>query len=155
MDFFFFNPRYKKHLRDARTYELERHDIILCTCTQSSTPSLTKTVSARQILIDECAMATEPQALIPLVCNKPEKVSFLFIIIRMPMLFVNIVINVSLYLQSMLLSLYLRKILVKLHFKNTIYFNVVKCFIFLSLILLKLVIILFFIMCCKPGVLKA
>ncbi|KAK2821021.1 hypothetical protein Q5P01_023980 [Channa striata] len=66
--------KYKQLLRDARAYELERHDIILCTCTQSSTPSLTKTVSARQILIDECAMATEPQALIPLVCNKPEKV---------------------------------------------------------------------------------
>ncbi|KAF7655596.1 hypothetical protein LDENG_00054030 [Lucifuga dentata] len=66
--------QYKKLLRDARTHELQRHDIILCTCTQSSTPSLTKTVSARQILIDECAMATEPQALIPLVCNKPEKI---------------------------------------------------------------------------------
>ncbi|XP_042261546.1 helicase with zinc finger domain 2 isoform X1 [Thunnus maccoyii] len=66
--------KYKNLLRDARTYELERHDIILCTCTQSSTPSLTKTVSARQILIDECAMATEPQALIPLVCNNPEKI---------------------------------------------------------------------------------
>ncbi|XP_037620548.1 helicase with zinc finger domain 2-like [Sebastes umbrosus] len=65
---------YKKLLQDARTYELERHDIILCTCTQSSTPSLTKTVSARQILIDECAMATEPQTLIPLVCNNPEKI---------------------------------------------------------------------------------
>lgn len=35
---------------------------------------MTKTVSARQILIDECAMATEPQALIPLVCNNPEKI---------------------------------------------------------------------------------
>ncbi|XP_076606270.1 3'-5' exoribonuclease HELZ2-like [Chaetodon auriga] len=66
--------KYKKLLRDARTYELEQHDIILCTCTQSSTPSLVKTVSARQILIDECGMATEPQALIPLVCNKPEKI---------------------------------------------------------------------------------
>ncbi|KAM7402778.1 hypothetical protein PAMP_017989 [Pampus punctatissimus] len=65
---------YKNLLRAARKYELERHDIILCTCTQSSTPSLTKTVSARQILIDECAMATEPQALIPLVCNNPEKI---------------------------------------------------------------------------------
>ncbi|XP_051270850.1 helicase with zinc finger domain 2 [Dicentrarchus labrax] len=65
---------YKKLLTLARTYELERHDIILCTCTQSSTPSLIKTVTARQILIDECAMATEPQALIPLVSNKPEKI---------------------------------------------------------------------------------
>nr|XP_020509953.1 helicase with zinc finger domain 2 [Labrus bergylta] len=65
---------YKKLLRDARTYELERHDIVLCTCTQSSSPNLVKTVSARQILIDESAMATEPQTLIPLVCNKPEKI---------------------------------------------------------------------------------
>lgn len=65
---------YKDLLTDARAHELKQHDIILCTCTQSSTPSLTKTVSARQILIDECAMATEPQALIPLVCNKPEKI---------------------------------------------------------------------------------
>ncbi|RVE72874.1 hypothetical protein OJAV_G00043290 [Oryzias javanicus] len=65
---------YKDLLKKARVHELERHDIILCTCTQSSTPSLSRSVSARQILIDECAMATEPQALIPLVCNKPEKV---------------------------------------------------------------------------------
>uniref|UniRef100_A0A3Q0RPB4 RNB domain-containing protein n=1 Tax=Amphilophus citrinellus TaxID=61819 RepID=A0A3Q0RPB4_AMPCI len=60
--------------QEARVYELQQHDIILCTCTQSSTPSLTKTITARQILIDECAMATEPQALIPLVWNKPEKI---------------------------------------------------------------------------------
>ncbi|XP_075952931.1 3'-5' exoribonuclease HELZ2-like isoform X1 [Anarhichas minor] len=65
---------YKRLLRDARKFELEQHDVILCTCTQSSTPILTNTVSPRQILIDECGMATEPQALIPLVCNKPEKV---------------------------------------------------------------------------------
>ncbi|XP_056129591.1 helicase with zinc finger domain 2 isoform X2 [Lampris incognitus] len=64
---------YRKILRSARKYELEHHDIILCTCTTSSSPSLTKTVSARQILIDECAMATEPQAIVPLVCNNPEK----------------------------------------------------------------------------------
>uniref|UniRef100_UPI0037E7520A 3'-5' exoribonuclease HELZ2-like n=1 Tax=Semicossyphus pulcher TaxID=241346 RepID=UPI0037E7520A len=65
---------YMQLLRDARKYELQRHNIVLCTCTQSSSPGLTKTVSARQILIDESAMATEPQALIPLVCNKPEKI---------------------------------------------------------------------------------
>ncbi|KAM9364493.1 3'-5' exoribonuclease HELZ2-like [Pholidichthys leucotaenia] len=65
---------YKDLLKKAQQYELEQHDIILCTCTQSSTPCLTKTVNARQILIDECAMATEPQSLIPLVCNKPEKI---------------------------------------------------------------------------------
>ncbi|KAK7915623.1 hypothetical protein WMY93_011384 [Mugilogobius chulae] len=66
--------QYRKLLVNARKEELERHDIILCTCTQSSAPGLTRTVSARQILIDECAMATEPQALIPLVCNNPEKI---------------------------------------------------------------------------------
>lgn len=39
------------------------------------TPVLVKAVSARQVVIDECAMATEPQTMIPLVCNRPEKVS--------------------------------------------------------------------------------
>ncbi|KAM4729429.1 3'-5' exoribonuclease HELZ2-like [Anableps anableps] len=65
---------YESVLRNARIHELKKHDIILCTCTQSSTPILSSTVSARQILIDESAMATEPQALIPLVCNNPEQV---------------------------------------------------------------------------------
>ncbi|XP_028263043.1 helicase with zinc finger domain 2-like isoform X2 [Parambassis ranga] len=65
---------YKKLLKKAREYELQRHNIILCTCAQSSSPSITETVSARQILIDECAMATEPQSMIPLVCNRPEKI---------------------------------------------------------------------------------
>ncbi|KAJ3602827.1 hypothetical protein NHX12_030573 [Muraenolepis orangiensis] len=64
---------YKALLKKAREHEFKQHDVVLCTCTTSSSPALTKTVSARQILIDECAMATEPQALIPLVCNKPEK----------------------------------------------------------------------------------
>ncbi|XP_017277217.1 helicase with zinc finger domain 2 [Kryptolebias marmoratus] len=65
---------YKQLLKKAREHELKQHDIILCTCAQSSTPSLISSVSARQILIDECAMATEPQALIPLVCNNPEQI---------------------------------------------------------------------------------
>ncbi|XP_043076767.1 helicase with zinc finger domain 2 [Puntigrus tetrazona] len=68
---------YKKLLNSARLYELERHDIILCTCTAAASPSLAKTLSARQILIDECAMATEPQTLVPLVSFKPEKVVLL------------------------------------------------------------------------------
>ncbi|XP_073704971.1 3'-5' exoribonuclease HELZ2 [Garra rufa] len=68
---------YKKLLNSARLYELERHDIILCTCTAAASPNLTKKLSARQILIDECAMATEPQTLVPLVSFKPEKVVLL------------------------------------------------------------------------------
>ncbi|XP_051990661.1 LOW QUALITY PROTEIN: helicase with zinc finger domain 2-like [Xyrauchen texanus] len=68
---------YKKLLNAARLYELERHDVILCTCTAAASPNLTKTFNARQILIDECAMATEPQTLVPLVSFKPEKVVLL------------------------------------------------------------------------------
>ncbi|KAL1280781.1 hypothetical protein QQF64_015381 [Cirrhinus molitorella] len=68
---------YKKLLNSARLHELERHDIILCTCTAAASPNLTRTLSARQILIDECAMATEPQTLVPLVSFKPEKVVLL------------------------------------------------------------------------------
>ncbi|TRY66323.1 hypothetical protein DNTS_024319 [Danionella cerebrum] len=68
---------YKKLLNTARLHELQRHDIILCTCTAAASPNLTKNLSARQILIDECAMATEPQTLVPLVSFKPEKVVLL------------------------------------------------------------------------------
>nr|XP_055059150.1 helicase with zinc finger domain 2-like [Misgurnus anguillicaudatus] len=68
---------YKKLLNEARLYELKRHDVILCTCTTAASPNLTKSLSARQILIDECAMATEPQTLVPLVSFKPEKVVLL------------------------------------------------------------------------------
>lgn len=70
--------RYKKLLNKARLHELRKHDVILCTCTAASMPNITKSVSARQILIDESAMATEPQTLVPLVSHNPEKVSLHF-----------------------------------------------------------------------------
>lgn len=58
----------------ARKYELERHSVILCTCSCSASGSL-KGLRVRQILIDEAGMATEPETLIPLVCfSRVEKV---------------------------------------------------------------------------------
>lgn len=58
----------------ARRYELERHSVILCTCSCAASGSL-KALNVRQILIDEAGMATEPETLIPLVCfSKTEKV---------------------------------------------------------------------------------
>ncbi|XP_041945285.1 helicase with zinc finger domain 2-like isoform X9 [Alosa sapidissima] len=68
---------YKEVLNKAREYELKRHDVILCTCTAASSASLTKFISAKMILIDECAMATEPQALVPLVSYNPQKIVLL------------------------------------------------------------------------------
>lgn len=65
---------YKELLNKAREYELKRHHLILCTCTAASSANLTKLLSAKMILIDECAMATEPQALVPLVSYNPQKV---------------------------------------------------------------------------------
>lgn len=60
--------KYKKQLVDARTYELLRHDVILCTCSAASAPCLEK-LNVQQIIIDECAMSTEPETLIPLVSH--------------------------------------------------------------------------------------
>ncbi|XP_076125051.1 3'-5' exoribonuclease HELZ2-like isoform X2 [Alosa pseudoharengus] len=68
---------YKEVLNKAREYELKRHNVILCTCTAASSASLTKFISAKMILIDECAMATEPQALVPLVSYYPQKIVLL------------------------------------------------------------------------------
>ncbi|KAM6163902.1 3'-5' exoribonuclease HELZ2 [Rhynchocyon petersi] len=57
---------YKKTLKEARRVELATHRVILCTCSCVASSTL-KQLQARQILIDEAGMATEPETLIPLV----------------------------------------------------------------------------------------
>ncbi|XP_041945272.1 helicase with zinc finger domain 2 isoform X1 [Alosa sapidissima] len=64
---------YKRVLKMARKHELLKHDVILCTCTAASNPNF-GIVKLQQIIIDECAMATEPEALIPLVTHQPEQI---------------------------------------------------------------------------------
>ncbi|KAG8131557.1 hypothetical protein E2320_009478 [Naja naja] len=59
--------RYKQLLSKARGYELQYHSVILCTCSASSSKFLTEKLQVKQLLIDECAMCTEPETLIPLV----------------------------------------------------------------------------------------
>ncbi|TRY98909.1 hypothetical protein DNTS_032004 [Danionella cerebrum] len=68
---------HKKVLQEARKHELLRHDVILCTCTAASHTALSGTLDFKQIIIDECAMATEPEAFIPLVAHKPEQIVLL------------------------------------------------------------------------------
>ncbi|NXF32029.1 HELZ2 Helicase, partial [Nyctibius bracteatus] len=69
--------RYKSQLSTARAFELARHDVILCTCSTASANSLEE-LNVKQIIIDECAMSTEPETLIPLVSHKhAEKVVLL------------------------------------------------------------------------------
>nr|XP_025045147.1 helicase with zinc finger domain 2 [Pelodiscus sinensis] len=71
----------KKHkglLSEARAWELQRHNVILCTCSAASAASLVEHLNVKQILIDECAMSTEPETLIPLVSyERAEKVILL------------------------------------------------------------------------------
>uniref|UniRef100_A0A4W5KNA1 Helicase with zinc finger 2 n=1 Tax=Hucho hucho TaxID=62062 RepID=A0A4W5KNA1_9TELE len=67
---------YKVLLSQARNHELIRHDVILCTCAAASNPNFYK-LDLKQIIIDECAMATEPEAFIPLVTHKPEQIVLL------------------------------------------------------------------------------
>lgn len=67
--------RYRKVLGKARKFELDRHGVILCTCSCAASASL-KNLNVRQILVDEAGMATEPETLIPLVAfSDVEKVS--------------------------------------------------------------------------------
>ncbi|KAF5894207.1 helicase with zinc finger domain 2, partial [Clarias magur] len=73
----FNTERYKAVLKEARKHELQKHDVILCTCSTALKPILMETMDFRQILIDECAMATEPEAFIPLVSHKPEQIVLL------------------------------------------------------------------------------
>ncbi|XP_023560032.1 helicase with zinc finger domain 2 isoform X2 [Octodon degus] len=57
---------YKTVMWGARKFELAQHSVILCTCCCAASPGL-RTLNVRQILVDEAAMATEPETLIPLV----------------------------------------------------------------------------------------
>ncbi|NXL05969.1 HELZ2 Helicase, partial [Mesembrinibis cayennensis] len=59
---------YKNQLSAARAYELVRHNVILCTCSTASSPSLEQ-LNVKQVIVDECAMSTEPETLIPLVSH--------------------------------------------------------------------------------------
>uniref|UniRef100_A0A672UI59 Helicase with zinc finger 2 n=1 Tax=Strigops habroptila TaxID=2489341 RepID=A0A672UI59_STRHB len=69
--------KYKIQLSAARMYELTQHDVILCTCSAASATSLEQ-LNVKQIIIDECAMSTEPETLIPLVSHRhAEKVVLL------------------------------------------------------------------------------
>ncbi|XP_038605944.1 helicase with zinc finger domain 2 [Tachyglossus aculeatus] len=68
---------FKTVLSKAKSYELSRHDVILCTCSCAASNILTK-LNTKQILIDECSMSTEPETLIPLVNHsRAEKVVLL------------------------------------------------------------------------------
>ncbi|VFV33291.1 low quality protein: peroxisomal [Lynx pardinus] len=68
---------YRNVLGKARKFELDRHTVVLCTCSCAALASLRK-LDVRQILIDEAGMATEPETLIPLVkFSKAEKVVLL------------------------------------------------------------------------------
>ncbi|KAM4608054.1 3'-5' exoribonuclease HELZ2 [Discoglossus pictus] len=60
---------YKRLLYDARAEELNRHDVILCTCIAASNASLVR-LPVTQLVIDECGMCTEPETLVPLVSHK-------------------------------------------------------------------------------------
>ncbi|XP_005410014.1 PREDICTED: helicase with zinc finger domain 2 isoform X2 [Chinchilla lanigera] len=68
---------YRRVMWEARKFELARHSVILCTCCCAASPCL-QTLNVRQILVDEAAMATEPETLIPLVhFSEAEKVVLL------------------------------------------------------------------------------
>ncbi|NXF12031.1 HELZ2 Helicase, partial [Smithornis capensis] len=68
---------YKDWLSQGRAYQLACHDVILCTCCTASASALEQ-LNVRQIIIDECAMSTEPETLIPLVSHRrAEKVVLL------------------------------------------------------------------------------
>ncbi|XP_056090728.1 helicase with zinc finger domain 2 [Rhinichthys klamathensis goyatoka] len=68
---------YRKMLKEAHQHEIRKCDVVLCTCASALKPEIREVMDFRQILIDECAMATEPEAFIPLVSYKPQQIVLL------------------------------------------------------------------------------
>ncbi|XP_052458902.1 helicase with zinc finger domain 2-like [Carassius gibelio] len=68
---------YRKLLKDAHKDEIQNYDVVLCTCSSALKPEILAVMDFRQIIIDECAMATEPEAFIPLVSYNPQQIVLL------------------------------------------------------------------------------
>uniref|UniRef100_A0A672LTF8 Helicase with zinc finger domain 2-like n=1 Tax=Sinocyclocheilus grahami TaxID=75366 RepID=A0A672LTF8_SINGR len=68
---------YRKLLKEAHKHEIQKYDVVLCTCSSALKPEILAVMDFRQILIDECAMATEPEAFIPLVSYNPKQIVLL------------------------------------------------------------------------------
>ncbi|XP_058639148.1 helicase with zinc finger domain 2 isoform X2 [Onychostoma macrolepis] len=68
---------YRKQLKEAHKHEIQKYDVVLCTCSSALKPEILAVMDFRQILIDECAMATEPEAFIPLVSYNPKQIVLL------------------------------------------------------------------------------
>jgi len=58
---------YQKLILKASIEELKNYDVVLCTCSASSSKRIVSGTNIAQIIIDECGMCMEPEALIPFV----------------------------------------------------------------------------------------
>jgi len=59
--------QYRKLINEANIEELKQYDIVLTTCSGSGSKRIKRGTNVAQIIIDECAMCMEPEALVPLV----------------------------------------------------------------------------------------
>ena len=58
---------YRQTLVKAEDEVLAEHfDIVLCTCSESSSSRVLRCIFPRQCIVDECGMASEPECIIPL-----------------------------------------------------------------------------------------
>uniref|UniRef100_S4RTT2 DNA2/NAM7 helicase-like C-terminal domain-containing protein n=1 Tax=Petromyzon marinus TaxID=7757 RepID=S4RTT2_PETMA len=64
------SKKYKKLIKDAKVIELKKSDVVITTCSTAATVILLKNLDPRVCLVDECAMCTEPECLIPLTSYK-------------------------------------------------------------------------------------
>lgn len=69
---------YLKLVTKASIEELQKYDVIFCTCAASASKKMKSGANIRQIIVDECGMCMEPESLIPLVAH-PEAVQVVLV----------------------------------------------------------------------------
>ncbi|CAH1780780.1 unnamed protein product [Owenia fusiformis] len=66
---------YKTVVKRAEQFEIERHDIILCTCTTSWNVSKEyPKINFQQLIVDEAGMCKEPECLVPIISTRAEQI---------------------------------------------------------------------------------
>ena len=72
--YFHYLPKLCTLLLILQKEELQRHDVVLCTCHAAGAQRISQQTKISQCIVDEAGMSMEPESLIPMCSTKPSQI---------------------------------------------------------------------------------